>query len=174
MLVLQHYPNTNPDLATTIAGWVSGLASAPFLTLIDHTKIKVQIQREHKQEVKYKGSWDAFKKIYRRHGFFSGGLMHGFCATSLISSTALASYFVTYNVVKRKQMEMGYLGEDFINLISGGASGVLMWVIIFPLDTLKTRVQSQSLEEVERGVPGNWRHQLRSVLSQEGIQDHQG
>lgn len=59
--------------------------------------------------------------------------MTGLPLTMLRESTACGIYFSTYNLLKR---------NNYDAFLSGGIAGTASWILTYPIDTLKTRVQS--------------------------------
>jgi solute carrier family 25 carnitine/acylcarnitine transporter 20/29 len=79
--------------------------------------------------------------IYNQYGI--RGLYKGFAATWMREST-LGVYFGTYdalmNAFKARKMNL-----QAASLLSGGFAGATAWFIMYPLDFVKTRFQSDSL-----------------------------
>lgn len=59
-----------------------------------------------------------------------------------------AAYFATYEYIKRKMTPKDANGKPSGGLsltavmVAGGAAGVAMWIPVFPVDTIKSRLQS--------------------------------
>lgn len=75
-----------------------------------------------------------------------------------------AAYFATYEYVKRKltpQDSEGKMSGDLsltAVMTAGGAAGVAMWIPVFPIDTVKSRLQSAEGRPTIGGVVGGlWR-----------------
>lgn len=76
-----------------------------------------------------------------------------------------AAYFATYEYLKRrlspKDAEGNATGELSLTAVmtAGGAAGIAMWIPVFPVDTIKSRLQSMegspTISGVIRGVYGN-------------------
>lgn len=80
------------------------------------------------------------KSVVARDGW--GGLMRGWTATLMRNVPANAAYFVVYDVMRR---EYG-CGP----LVSGGMAGVLFWVSCYPMDVVKSVIQTRGPEEMSR------------------------
>ena len=69
-----------------------------------------------------------------------------------------AAYFATYEYVKRKLTPLDNEGKPSGELsltavmTAGGAAGVAMWIPIFPVDTIKSRLQSAEGRPTVGGV----------------------
>lgn len=101
-------------------------------------------------------SWEITKKIIRYEGI--RGLYFGGVVTALRDSIGYGFYFWTYSFTTRtftqlidcKTSSSSHLSsirqqdvEVAKMLICGGMSGIATWASIFPLDMIKTRVQTQ-------------------------------
>ena len=59
-----------------------------------------------------------------------------------------AAYFATYEIIKRNLTPKGPDGKPSGDLslsavmAAGGAAGIAMWIPVFPVDTVKSRLQS--------------------------------
>jgi hypothetical protein len=74
-----------------------------------------------------------YYKIQKQvHGSYPKKLPTGFGTTFIRETIALNCYFNTYN----------YLEPKIGVFLSGGISGSLSWLLSYPFDTLKTRIQS--------------------------------
>ncbi|KAK9373570.1 mitochondrial carrier domain-containing protein [Lipomyces chichibuensis] len=111
------------------------LVAAPF----ERIKVLLQIQGQS-GENKYSGPLDVVKKLYKEGGIRS--LMRGSVATLCRDGPGSAIYFATYEYFKKQLTPAG----DSMSLgaisFAGGMSGVAMWITIFPIDTIKSQLQS--------------------------------
>jgi solute carrier family 25 (mitochondrial carnitine/acylcarnitine transporter), member 20/29 len=119
-----------------MAGLVCSLISAP----VEHGKIRVQMQI-HGGE--YKGSVDALWRIYKQYGL--RGVYHGYTATLGRELVPTGLFYLNFEVAKRKLKTKGkvYFSEIFP---AGAFAGFSYWLVSYPLDLIKTRVQYDSLE----------------------------
>jgi len=79
--------------------------------------------------------------IYRQYGFRK--LYLGFNVTMLRESF-LGIYFGTYDYFMSFFREKGKVSK-LGSLLSGGLAGVATWSVMYPVDYIKTRIQSDSL-----------------------------
>lgn len=84
------------------------------------------------------------KDILREHGFFK--LYTGYASTIFRETVALATYFTTYELCKRKLLSNPKEVPIWAALLSGGISGVMTWTFSYPMDYIKTLIQTDSLE----------------------------
>jgi solute carrier family 25 carnitine/acylcarnitine transporter 20/29 len=120
--------------------------TAPF----ERVKIILQIQGQKElkpgEKPKYSGGMDVVKQLYREGGIKS--VYRGSVMTLARDGPGSAAYFATYEYVKRtltpKDPDTGLPGKLSMPAVmaAGGAAGVAMWATIFPVDTVKSRLQS--------------------------------
>jgi len=95
---------------------------------------------------KYHSSIDAGKQIYQKYGI--KGVYLGFYPTLLREIVALSIYFSTYEWGMRM---LAPEGEDASKtpilgaFLAGGFSGACSWLFSYPIDYIKTVIQSQQI-----------------------------
>lgn len=145
------HPSSPPTLWTTwLAGAIGGLATWVVSTPTELVKCRAQISTSPTAA----SSWGITREILRREGvrgFYFGGVV-----TALRDSVGYGFYFWSYElttrfmVQKMREREAGGDGEGngaqeaAKVLLCGGLAGVVTWASIFPLDVVKTRVQTQA------------------------------
>lgn len=79
----------------------------------------------------------------------------GFVSTLLREAVGLGVYFTTYDILMSKLNADGDAPALSTALLAGGISGVLTWTAMYPLDFVKTLIQSDSIEKPRhRGMLG--------------------
>ena len=124
------------------AGAVGGLAcwivSAPSELVKCRTQLKIDGQTS---------SYATAVNVFKQQGV--RGLYLGGSITSIRESFGYAWYFWSYEVTKRfllsRQADPFQDPKASDILIAGGIAGVVTWTSVFPLDVIKTRMQTQSL-----------------------------
>lgn len=97
-------------------------------------KTRLQLQDKLPTTVKYKGPLDCLQNIWRVEGI--RGVYRGLGITAARDLPGFSSYFVSYELmVKNKN------ASSFQIMMAGGLAGAFSWVITFPIDVLKTRLQ---------------------------------
>ncbi|KAJ9611570.1 hypothetical protein H2200_004754 [Cladophialophora chaetospira] len=97
-------------------------------------------------------SYGVFKDIWKQGGI--RGLYYGGAITALRDLFGYGWYFWSYELTKR--LILSRQVDPFISptaaevLVSGGIAGVITWVSIYPLDVIKTRLQTQPAWSAER------------------------
>jgi solute carrier family 25 carnitine/acylcarnitine transporter 20/29 len=134
-----------PDLWTTfVAGAIGGLATWVVSTPTELIKCRAQLSTSGATS----NSWGITKDIIRAEGI--RGLYFGGVVTALRDSIGYGFYFYSYELSSRfmvsymKNRGMDSTAEETAKvLICGGLAGVATWASVFPLDVIKTRVQTQ-------------------------------
>jgi solute carrier family 25 carnitine/acylcarnitine transporter 20/29 len=135
------------------AGTVTGAVQTPLVAAAEYSKILMQNQFEPSAQVKaqptaasqkvlYTSSIDVAKRVYREHGLRT--TFRGTCAT-LIRDISFGQYFGQYEWMKRQiaGSSESTSTRSAACAVAGGISGLTTWFITYPIDVLKTRIQSQ-------------------------------
>lgn len=142
---------------TWAAGALGGLATWVVSTPTELIKCRAQMA------VPPVSSWHIAKTIVASNGL--RGLYFGGTITALRDSIGYGFYFWSYELAnsfwasKDDVKESTWSAEAPKILLCGGIAGVVTWASVFPLDVIKTRVQTQawipSGETSPLLVPGN-------------------
>ena len=122
------------------------LITAPF----ERVKVILQTQSQHLQpgeKPKYSGGVDVARQLYRQGGVAS--VFRGSAATLARDAPGSAAYFAAYEYMKRRLTPVdpatgrpqGKLSLGAVT-VAGGAAGIAMWIPVFPIDTIKSRLQT--------------------------------
>ncbi|PVV03896.1 hypothetical protein BB560_001603 [Smittium megazygosporum] len=138
--------NTTPDQLSlankALAGSLAGFAMALLNCPVELLKVKLQVQTDKKL---YSGVIDCGVKSVREHGFRA--LFRGLPITIMRDMPALGCYFGTYEFCKLYSTRFSSLStpqgspSQFAMFMSGGIAGVVSWLLSYPLDMLKSRMQ---------------------------------
>lgn len=122
------------------------LITAPF----ERVKVLLQIQGQNPpppgQKPKYSGGLDVVRQLYKEGGIRS--VFRGSAMTLARDGPGSAAYFAAYEYIKRALTPTDEHGNATGQLslpavvAAGGAAGVAMWIPVFPIDTVKSRLQS--------------------------------
>jgi hypothetical protein len=104
------------------SGLFSGFITSPLLNMESYQKIKYQ------------------NNVKKKINIFNG-LKIGFLRNSLFYGIYFESYFKTKELLNNKFSKYKFTN----NLIAGGISGCLSWLSIYPLDTIRTRLQTNNI-----------------------------
>lgn len=158
---------TGPQLvaAGIFAGVANGVVSGP----VEHIRIRLQTQSA--QNPTYSGPWDAIKKIYSSHGI--AGIYKGQGVTLLRESLGYGIYFLAYEKLMQYEMTRKGIRRDQVNpanaVLFGAAAGYALWAVIYPIDMIKSRMQTDGFSPAEGQKYKSTLDCVRTVWRTEGI-----
>ncbi|KZV73508.1 mitochondrial carrier [Peniophora sp. CONT] len=146
------------------AGIGNGFVSGP----VEHIRIRLQTQPDKAKL--YNGPWDAIRKIHAAHGI--RGIFKGQNVTFLREAAGYGVYFTAYEKLVQREMRMKGIRRDQISpaksVLYGAAAGYALWAIIYPIDMIKSRIQTDGFSPATgQKYTGAW-HAFRTVLATEG------
>ncbi|PGH23554.1 hypothetical protein AJ80_02334 [Polytolypa hystricis UAMH7299] len=152
------------------AGFFSAIPMTLITAPFERVKVLLQIQGQNPpppgQKPKYSGGTDVVRQLYKEGGIRS--VFRGSAMTLARDGPGSAAYFAAYEYVKRsltpKDENGNATGELSFTAIltAGGAAGVAMWIPVFPIDTVKSRLQSAPGKPTIGGI-------IRGVYASGGI-----
>ncbi|KAI9036647.1 carnitine:acyl carnitine antiporter [Aspergillus affinis] len=132
------------------AGFFSAIPMTLITAPFERVKVLLQIQGQNPpppgQKPKYSGGLDVVRQLYKEGGIRS--VFRGSAMTLARDGPGSAAYFAAYEYIKRsltpKDENGNVTGELSMPavLTAGGAAGIAMWIPVFPVDTIKSRLQS--------------------------------
>jgi solute carrier family 25 (mitochondrial carnitine/acylcarnitine transporter), member 20/29 len=154
-LLLAGATSSPPSLWTTwLAGAVGGLATWVVSTPTELVKCRAQASSPTSSPTPSSTSFGIARHILRTEGI--RGLYFGGVVTALRDSIGYGFYFWSYELGTRALASKTSIpgtgsasAEAARVLLCGGVAGVVTWASIFPLDVIKTRVQTQLLNMSE-------------------------
>ncbi|KAL3895759.1 MAG: hypothetical protein SGCHY_004507 [Lobulomycetales sp.] len=184
-------------LDVALAGTISGFASSFVASPIELVKIRLQNQRESRPVKSgslpfYNGPLDCIRQIYRGQGV--AGFTRGLSSTIIRETPSYGAYFASFELICRGlginsgsgggSEEMSSSAADGLGVLcAGGTAGIIAWIVTYPADVVKTRVQSvehelnpkyatQRLSNAPlllKRYPSFWRY-IRGIAQTEGVQ----
>lgn len=154
-LVRSFSPQTDANTPFTIAQVsTAGFFSAIPMTIItapfERVKVLLQIQGQKQlspgEKPRYAGGTDVVRQLYKEGGIRS--VFRGSAMTLARDGPGSAAYFATYEYMKRRMTPKDATGKPQGDLsltavtVAGACAGVAMWIPVFPVDTIKSRLQS--------------------------------
>jgi solute carrier family 25 carnitine/acylcarnitine transporter 20/29 len=145
-----------------VAGAVAGAVTSSVSTPVEHIRIRMQVQTGPGGQ--YAGTVDATQKIFGKHGL--RGVYKGAGATLYREIIGYAGYFVTYEAVKRSLVGPGETASMMHILTAGAVAGFGMWIPAYPLDVVKSVLQTESMSNPPlRNTVGALRH----IVATQGV-----
>eukprot|EP00164_Ancoracysta_twista_P008570 GFYU01012426.1.p1 GENE.GFYU01012426.1~~GFYU01012426.1.p1 ORF type:complete len:319 (+),score=66.15 GFYU01012426.1:192-1148(+) len=134
-------------LEQLICSMGSGLASSFVVTPVERVKCAQQVAAKGT----YSGSFDCAVKLLRSQGLFRG-LYAGFNATASRDVPSYGLYFGSYELVKRMLApEDGSAITPGRLAVAGATAGVMSWIPIYPIDVVKSSLQSDASGTMYKG-----------------------
>jgi solute carrier family 25 carnitine/acylcarnitine transporter 20/29 len=124
------------------AGATGGLATCLISTPTELIKCRAQVS------LSSTNSWKIVREVWRHEGI--RGLYYGGGITAVRDAVGYGFYFWSYELCKQtlsSPTDTNRQGAMKV-LLCGGIAGVVTWTSIFPLDMVKTRVQTQLLRPI--------------------------
>lgn len=144
-------------------GSFAGLVQCTVICPMEHIKCRLQVQHgKGSADNVYSGPIQATKSILRSYGV--SGLFRGWWCTTLREVPAFGLYFSSYDYIKDNvnsflARQSIVAGEDpavpvelqhshawLASALAGGSSGCITWAAVYPVDVIKTRIQTSSLD----------------------------
>ncbi|KAJ5718797.1 hypothetical protein N7488_004443 [Penicillium malachiteum] len=132
------------------AGFFSAIPMTLITAPFERVKVLLQIQGQNPpppgEKPKYSGGMDVVRQLYKEGGIRS--VFRGSAMTLARDGPGSAAYFAAYEYIKRsltpKDSEGNVTGDLSLSAVvaAGGAAGIAMWIPVFPVDTIKSRLQS--------------------------------
>ncbi|KAJ5557429.1 uncharacterized protein N7503_000118 [Penicillium pulvis] len=132
------------------AGFFSAIPMTLITAPFERVKVLLQIQGQNPpppgQKPKYSGGTDVVRQLYKEGGIRS--VFRGSAMTLARDGPGSAAYFAAYEYIKRsltpKDADGNVTGDLSLSAVvcAGGAAGIAMWIPVFPVDTIKSRLQS--------------------------------
>ena len=161
----------NGELSITqisAAGFFSAIPTTAIAAPFERVKVILQLQGQQQQSPtsgtsaasgsarpkQFTGAFDVVSHLYKEGGLRS--VFKGSLATVARDGPGSALYFATYEYLKGHLTPEGSQMSLWAISFAGGMAGVAMWVPVFPIDTIKSNLQSstvpQSIGQVTKSI----------------------
>lgn len=164
-----------------IAGAFSGAVQSIIAGPMELAKTRVQVQGintvykhlffhhigEGKSN-KYNGSFDCMAKVYKTEGLH--GCFRGFWITLLRDTPAFSMYFGSFYTVCEWLTPAGSSVHQLSAwrlLIAGGFSGTFSWVVLYPIDIIKSKYQADGIGPKPNYT--GYRDCIKKTYAKEGV-----
>jgi solute carrier family 25 carnitine/acylcarnitine transporter 20/29 len=141
-----------PSLRTTaVAAAITGFSLALIESPTELVKCKMQAQIGRTGGA-FPGSMSAAAHVLKHHGL--RGMFQGFAATALRSTSAKALYFTSFAAVSDAITPDGAEPSLPACFVAGGVAGGAAWSLNYPIDVVKSRIQTDALDPSRRRYSG--------------------
>lgn len=134
-----------------LAGGISGIANTIISGPMEHLRIRLQTQ-PHGQARLYSGPLDCMTKIVRQAGIT--GLYRGQSATIWRDFHNLGIWFTSYELFVGQVASIDAKARNDIAkwkfAVCGGLAGIVTWLLVQPLDVIKSRMQSDGFGDQQK------------------------
>lgn len=131
-------------LAGATAGVGNSLISGP----VEHVRIRLQASSTTQQLNRFVGPLDAIQRIVKSDGIFRG-LYYGQSITIAREFHGYGMYFLGYEWLIERHMKSNDCSRSEVStgwaMLYGAGAGYSMWLSSYPLDQIKTRIQTDAL-----------------------------
>ncbi|XP_049848861.1 mitochondrial carnitine/acylcarnitine carrier protein-like [Schistocerca gregaria] len=140
-----------------LAGCITGVVTTIITTPIELLKSRLQIQYANPAHTleRYTGLLDCARKIVAKEGFRA--LYQGTVVTLYRDIPGTGSYFAMYELCCRLLLDPEHqssLKKSLIILFAGGMGGIFNWLSVFPIDVIKSRIQTSPAQRYPPGTKG--------------------
>ncbi|KAI8614436.1 putative YMC1-protein of the mitochondrial carrier family [Chytriomyces sp. MP71] len=158
---------TQMFLSGSAGGVANGVLSGP----IEHVRSRLQIQARSNTPGAYTGPIDFFKRVYGQYGM--AGIYKGQLITFIREFNGYGIYFLTYEALMQRQMRIQKTTKRgdvpaWKQCLFGACSGYTLWMVIYPIDAIKSKIQTDSFNPADRKYKGII-DCAQKVLAAEGV-----
>jgi solute carrier family 25 (mitochondrial carnitine/acylcarnitine transporter), member 20/29 len=160
----------SPLVDTFLGGCFSGMVVSTLTSPLHRVKVQLQANNLNGRHAGHtvNAAISCGKSVLKHEGFF--GLYLGWRTQFLSETVGRGVYFGTYETCKRtfwlaekeEQVNIPLYGR----IISGAASGIVGWTVIYPIDVIKNRIQAQV---IRNNVKLSWLEVGRSLYRDGGV-----
>ena len=130
------------------AGLLGGVANSWVAGPVEHVRIRMQTQKGHD----IRGPFDCVRQIVQKAGVT--GVFRGMGPTLLREGHGMGVYFLTYEYIVQQRLKALGISRDQVpistSMVAGGLSGILLGMMIYPIDVVKSYMQTDAIEPSKR------------------------
>jgi len=139
-----------------LAGSFAGMVCSTAISPVDLIKVRLQINQE--VGTARKTSMGIMKDVWKTEGL--KGFYRGYSSVFGRESSAMGVYFGSYEYLKSRARRADGTIPIGLMLLSGGTAGILTWVCNYPIDVIKTQLQSSTEHSTIVGAARHiWKHE---------------
>ncbi|KAJ8405814.1 hypothetical protein AAFF_G00312510 [Aldrovandia affinis] len=159
------------DLQNAAAGSLASVFSSLVLCPTELVKCRMQALHEMRMVGKTSlacgtSSWSMVRNILQREG--PQGLFQGMSSTWLREVPGYFFFFGGYEISRSLFTQPGHSKDQLDALplvVSGGIGGAFFWLVVYPIDSVKSRIQVLSMS----GKQAGFIQTLLSIIRAEGV-----
>ncbi|KAL3228995.1 Mitochondrial glycine transporter YMC1 [Nakaseomyces bracarensis] len=166
------FHSRNSDHSATLSlpqyymcGVTGGFANSVLASPIEHVRIRLQTQTTSGPNAEFKGPIDTIKKLRNQKS-----LMRGFVPTLLREGHGCGTYFLAYEALVARQINSGIQRTDIPPwklCLFGAFSGTALWLTVYPIDVIKSVMQTDKLGEPQFGK--NFIQVAKTLYKKQGL-----
>ncbi|KAK0176184.1 hypothetical protein PV328_000343 [Microctonus aethiopoides] len=149
------------------AGFFAAFFSSLTLCPTELIKCRLQAMREVQmtQDIKSQrvGPWNLTRQIVKANGI--AGLFRGLSSTIAREMPGYFFFFGSYEATRELLAKPGQNRDDIgwqKTMVAGAVGGTVLWLVIFPADVVKSRIQVQNLRDPALQI-------MKDIVRNEGI-----
>lgn len=170
-------PQQNSSLSRFLSGGISGMTAQFFVYPLDTLKFRMQCETVAGGAHGNKLIWQTAQKMWTEGGVrcFYRGLTMGLVGMFPYAAIDLSTFEYLKSKVTARKARIKKCHEDdagpggFTTAMIGGFSGALGATVVYPINLLRTRLQSQGTILHPRTYPGGIRHVFQQTIKGEGL-----
>ncbi|KAJ1900716.1 Mitochondrial carrier protein ymc2 [Kickxella alabastrina] len=152
-----------------IAGATAGVANSIVSGPVEHIRVRLQVQTAG-TAAQYKGPSDCIGQIHRNFGW--KGIYKGQVPTLIREFNGYGMYFLAYEaLVQRTISQTGKSRSELSSglvCLYGAAAGFAMWLTSYPIDVIKSKLQTDGFSGNARKYSGTV-DCAKKIMAQEGV-----
>eukprot|EP00499_Haloplacidia_sp_CaronLabIsolate_P009736 CAMPEP_0196781954 /NCGR_PEP_ID=MMETSP1104-20130614/10456_1 /TAXON_ID=33652 /ORGANISM="Cafeteria sp., Strain Caron Lab Isolate" /LENGTH=282 /DNA_ID=CAMNT_0042152185 /DNA_START=23 /DNA_END=871 /DNA_ORIENTATION=+ len=157
------HPTGSDDAISTAQFFAIGAMTGTMVSFvespIDLFKSQLQVQvfraRAQGQEPEFKTLSQVVRSVVSRYGL--RGFYQGLAPTMCRDIPAVSLYFGTYELSRKLMVEPGQSVSELPShklLMAGGVGGFCYWLLTYPVDVVKSQLQTDSIDPSKRRYKG--------------------
>ncbi|ODQ83237.1 hypothetical protein BABINDRAFT_159674 [Babjeviella inositovora NRRL Y-12698] len=151
-----------------LAGAFSGFVNTPITSPVEQLRIISQTQKT----TPVLGPKQLLRNIYTEHGLVRG-VFRGFNITLVRECQAYGTWFLTYEYLMQNAIKSRNITRDQIStpelMAYGALAGEMLWLSSYPLDVIKSRIQSDGFGAAKSKYNGKWNLVIKDIMRVDGI-----
>jgi solute carrier family 25 carnitine/acylcarnitine transporter 20/29 len=149
-----HYLKNDLNVNAYLAGLICGSTG----TTLGNPLQVIKVNTQSTTSTKYKNSFDFIKEYYKDKGI--SGFYKGFKVNCLKDGLFASCYLGNYHMIKLHMENKWYN-----NFIAGGISNTIAWILLMPLDYIKTQIQvvgdnNKSIKSICKDIYNNKQYKI--------------